>query len=67
MDENLEDFLWKVYEGEGLGYSLTDYFGSDISENVNDEELIQLWQEASLAIKKLKNYMDPLWNKLNME
>lgn len=66
-EDKLADFLWKVYEGEGLGYSLSDYYTSDISKEVDDPKLIELWAKASIAVRELNEYMQLKFEELDME
>lgn len=66
MKKKLKEFLWKISE-EGLGYCLESYFSSDISDEVNDLELINLWRQASEAVLALSDYIEPLLEELEDE
>jgi hypothetical protein len=59
MTEKLKKFLWRV-EDEGLEYALLHYFGRDITDEVDDEELLALWEQAYDKLEELNNYVMPL-------
>lgn len=52
------DFAWRVMEGEGLDYSLTSYFGPDISTELPEEtEFVELWRKASGLLTEIESIL----------
>ena len=57
MDDKLTiEEVADIVEGEGLGYAVTDYMNSD---SIEDEELAKLWEEASIAMRKIQEILEP--------
>lgn len=53
----MRDFAEKV-DNEGMDYAILHYFGEDISDEVNDKELIKLWKEAYKILVKIEEKIE---------
>lgn len=52
-----DEFAYKV-DAEGLSYSIIDYFNRDISKEVADTELVELWAQAYDILVQIQDKLD---------
>jgi hypothetical protein len=57
MREYSDAEVKQIVEDEGLGYAVMYYMGSD---RIETPKLKQLWDEASLAMHRLEEYLDTI-------
>lgn len=41
-------------DNEGLDYAILHYYGKDISDKVDDKELVELWAQAYDVLEKIE-------------
>ena len=59
MNEKMTEFLRKVEWEGGLAEAM-DYFEDDISDEVDDDTLCQLWTKAYKNLHVLESYIEAL-------
>lgn len=52
------EFAYAAIDAESLGYAVLHYFGRDISDEVDDYELVTLWETAYDALLRIQRKLE---------